>query len=335
MIFFNEMHQTLLLFFTFAGFLISILSILEKYLKPVASFCSFFGEGCRKTADFSLFGIPISWWGAVFYLALAVIIFIAKPLIFWIVMAALGIELTFIWIMISIKIFCIFCIFNAITVTGLVLLVLNPEKIWQALSTGLIFFLIFKYLLYIENVFSLKETRVPLERIRIKGSPSLGPDNAPVTVVEFSNYLCPACRAAHITAIKIKERFKGKIRWIFKDFPLQQHSGAKKMAIAAHCAGEQGKFWEYQDMLFASEGKTDTDLLKKYASDLALDLDRFDKCLESGRHLERIERDIENGKEVGISGTPTFIINEKMKAGASSFNKFKKIIEGELKKIKK
>ncbi|MCG8549625.1 MAG: thioredoxin domain-containing protein, partial [Desulfobacterales bacterium] len=96
---------------------------------------------------------------------------------------------------------------------------------------------------------------MPLSRVRVEHNFAAGPVDARVTIVEFSDYLCPACRKAHETTRRVREKYKGRIRWIFKDYPLKMHKGSKYLAMAARCAGEQGKFWEFQDLLFGSKSK--------------------------------------------------------------------------------
>ncbi|MGA6925523.1 MAG: vitamin K epoxide reductase family protein, partial [Desulfosarcina sp.] len=113
-----------------AGAAVSIVSALERHVRWIAAVCSLFGEGCRKTADFTLFNIPISWWGMAYYAALALAALIAKPWLFWLVMAGFGFELTFVWIMVAVGAFCIFCVLNAAVVAGLVWVVFDPALAW-------------------------------------------------------------------------------------------------------------------------------------------------------------------------------------------------------------
>lgn len=174
---------------------------------------------------------------------------------------------------------------------------------------------------------------LPGADIPIRNSPSMGPDDARVTIVEFSDYLCPSCRRAHERTQKIKDQYKGKIRWIFKDYPLRQHRNAREMAAAARCAGEQGKFWDYQDLLFASPRGMPIDrvILIKYADELGLDLNRFTQSLDSKKYMAAIEADIKDAKKAGVSATPTFIINGRMHVGSPSSEVFQRMIDGALK----
>ncbi len=176
----------------------------------------------------------------------------------------------------------------------------------------------------------LEEPRLPLVRVSTEHNYSLGPEDAPVTVVEFSDYECPVCRKTHENVVLIRERYEGKIRWVFKDYPLRQHRWAAKAAEAARCAGDQGKFWEYQDAIYASGKELNPEQLKFQAGQTGLDVERFQECLTSGRHAKAVERDREEGRASGITSTPTYIINGKYYPGAPSLERFIEMIEAEL-----
>jgi protein-disulfide isomerase len=180
----------------------------------------------------------------------------------------------------------------------------------------------------------LEEPPLPFSQVSIGQSPVWGPGDAPVTVVEFSDYLCPACRRVHKTTKEVKERYAGKIRWVFKDYPLKRHKGAKKLAEAAHCAGEQGRFWEFQDLLFAAEKELELEDLTAFARDLGLDNDRFVACYQSDRFKAQVEQHIKEARASGVSSTPTFIINGRLKPGGLLMEDFEKILEDELKKTR-
>ena len=448
-----------------AGLLVSIVSALENRVSWISAFCARFGDGCRRTQDFSLFRIPVSWWGIGYYTALAAAIPLAPAWIFWLVMAGLGFELTFLWIMAVIRAFCIFCALNAVVVAGLVWAVFDPERLWAGTTLALVLFLGSKVLLKWENqdemapspeahpedavaavdgdiitrgdlegrlaqpiyrlkqrIYRLKRERLeemirarllsmeadrrgisqealmeqvvreaagrqgeaapgecreeacplpgpsapaespddedeedairrfvdalkedhevsvwlekpllPKARVPIEGRPFLGPADAPVVVVEFSDPFCPACRKAHATTRAVKAAYADRVRWVFKDFPLEKHPGARQAAAAAHCAEAQGKFWEYQDRLFeAEEAPLDAEALRALAEELELDSGAFGQCLEEGRYTEQIAEDRADGKAVGIAATPTFIIDGEMISGALSEEVFKEKIEAAL-----
>lgn len=171
---------------------------------------------------------------------------------------------------------------------------------------------------------------MPLTNVTPGNSPSMGPRDAAVTVIEFSDYLCPACRKGHSTVKKIRDSYKDKIRWVFKDFPLSRHRGAKKMAAAARCAHEQGKFWEYQDLLFSADGKPTNEMLRSFAQKLGLDENQFNLCLSNDGHVRSINAEKARAKNSGISSTPTLVINGRLRTGVPSYDFLKKTIDAAL-----
>ncbi len=176
----------------------------------------------------------------------------------------------------------------------------------------------------------LEEPPLPHTRVALGDSPVQGPEDAPVTVVEFSDYTCPACRKAHEIAMEIREEFRGKIRWVFKDYPLERHQGAGTLAEAARCARDQGMFWEYQDMLFLSPVDPDERRLASLAEELGMDGDRFERCLQSGRHRGDVLADVRAAEEAGVEVTPTFIVNGRLHPGTPEPEAFRDLIESEL-----
>ncbi len=142
--------------------------------------------------------------------------------------------------------------------------------------------------------------------------PVLGDSDAPITIVEFSDFQCPFCARAFsdaVTQLKNNEIKDGKVKLIYKDFPLTSiHPFAQKAAEAAQCAFDQGKFWEYHDILFTNQNALDTTSLKKYASDLDLDTDGFNTCLDSGEKTKEVSDDLTQATASGGRGTPYFVI---------------------------
>lgn len=160
-----------------------------------------------------------------------------------------------------------------------------------------------------------------------------GDEDAKVTIIEFSEFQCPFCKKYYDEAYgKIIEEYvdTGKVRYVFRDFPLSFHANAQKASEAAECAHEQDKFWEYHDKLFKNQQSLDVDSLKKYAKDLGLDEDKFNACLDSGKYEQEVKDDFNDGVNYGVQGTPSFFINGKLIAGAQPFENFKVIIEEEL-----
>lgn len=165
------------------------------------------------------------------------------------------------------------------------------------------------------------------------GEPARGPENAPITLVEFADFQCPFCRRSHPTVEQLLEEYKDKVRYVFRDYPLSFHQRAFPASEAARCAGDQGKYWEYYDSLMEVSGDLSDADLKKRATDLGLDLAAFTACLESDRHEAAIRAGLEDGSAAGVSGTPSFFINGRMIVGAKPIHEFKTIIEEELARL--
>jgi protein-disulfide isomerase len=162
--------------------------------------------------------------------------------------------------------------------------------------------------------------------------PAKGPETAPITIVEFSDFQCPYCIRAEATVKDLLdlEKYKGKIRLVYRDYPLPSHHLAPKAGEAAHCAADQGKYWEMHDKLFAASPKLEVTDLKGYARELSLDGGRFDKCLESGEKAKVVQDHAKAGEEAGVRGTPAFFINGRLLSGAQPLESFKAIIDAEL-----
>jgi protein-disulfide isomerase len=160
--------------------------------------------------------------------------------------------------------------------------------------------------------------------------PSKGPDGAKITIVEFSDFECPFCVRAEPTVKQLLEAYPGKIKLVYRDFPLPMHPHAPKAAEAAHCAGDQGKYWEMHEKLFANSQKLAVGDLKGYAKDLKLDQAKFDKCLDSNEKAPVVDKNRKAGEEAGVTGTPAFFINGRSLSGAQPLDAFKKIVDEEL-----
>ena len=164
--------------------------------------------------------------------------------------------------------------------------------------------------------------------------PVLGDKNAELTIVEFSDYQCPFCaRFREQTLDQLKKEYidTGKVRFVYRDFPLSSiHPYAQKAAEASECADEQGKFWEYHDKLFENQQALDVASLKNYAAGLKLDAGKFAECLDSGRYADETAKDLADGSRAGVTGTPAFIIGSRQLSGAQPFSNFKAAIDAEL-----
>jgi protein-disulfide isomerase len=364
---------------------------------------------------------------------------VADPLVFWLVFAGVGFELTFVYILAAIRAFCIFCFANAFVVAALAVAVFDPAHVWRAVSAALAAFVASYALIWRENrsrlspekesppgargvyaevdgteitaeeverpisqqirakemeIYDLKKKRLEkilrplllrqeaeaqgktvealteeiaadagkaksgkavdryaaelekshevhiyLEKpeprrfstVEENGSPARGPKDAAVMVAEFSDYRCPACRAAKPTVQKIRKQYEDRVRWVFKNFPLPQHEGAEEMALAAHCAQDQDAFWKFHERLFEDDDiEAEPDSLAEAAEGLELDVEAFRRCLEDEKHRDRIERDRQEGMDAGIAATPTFIVNGRFLTGKPSFEEFSEVIEEEL-----
>ena len=160
-----------------------------------------------------------------------------------------------------------------------------------------------------------------------------GKESAPVTIVEFSDYECPFCaRFYSDTELQIREQYvkTGKVKFVYRDFPLSFHQNAQKAAEAAECAGEQEKYWEMHDALFEKGVQGGVSSFKQYARDVGLKTADFDKCLDSGQMAGEIRKDMSDGQRVGVQGTPAFYVNGQEISGAQPFGAFQQIIDAAL-----
>ena len=168
--------------------------------------------------------------------------------------------------------------------------------------------------------------------IKIGDAPVKGPASAKVTVVEFSDFQCPFCGRVNPTLKEIEDQYKGKIKIAFRNLPLPFHDKAHLAAEAALAANEQGKFWAMHDKLFANQQALDRPSLEKYAQEIGLNMNRFTAALDSGKFKDKVDSDAKEGAAVGATGTPTFFINGTRLVGAQPADKFKELIDAELKK---
>ena len=180
--------------------------------------------------------------------------------------------------------------------------------------------------------------------VRISGRPNLGRQDAPVTLVEFSDYQCPFCKRHFSTVYPVLKKDyidTGKLRYVFRDFPIASlHPQAKKAHEAAYCAGEQNRYWEMHDLLFENSQDLSVPALKGYATKIALNDDQFNACLESGKYAGAIDKEIAEATVAGVSGTLAFFIGPSgsgdkitgtLVSGAQPLARFTQIIEDLLK----
>ncbi len=172
-------------------------------------------------------------------------------------------------------------------------------------------------------------------KVDIGKSASKGPKSAPLTVVVFSDFQCPFCSRVEPTLKQLEKEYPGKVRIVWKNYPLPFHQNAKPAAVAAFAAGDQGKFWEMHDKLFENQQQLDRPNLEKYAQDLGLNMAKFKAALDSTTYSAQIEAEKNEGSAAGVNGTPATFINGRKISGAYPYPTFKKIADEELAKIRK
>lgn len=174
----------------------------------------------------------------------------------------------------------------------------------------------------------------PVVDVSAEGAPYKGPQDAPITIVEFSDFQCAYCKRVLPVLSQVMERYQGQVKLAFRDFPIASiHPHAQKASEAAHCAGDQGKFWEYHDMLFEKQDAIPQAKFADYAQALGLDVAAFQHCLDGRKYQEKVERNHADGVKAGVSGTPAFFINGRILSGAQPLEAFKAIIDEELDRL--
>jgi protein-disulfide isomerase len=187
---------------------------------------------------------------------------------------------------------------------------------------------------YVDELRKAASVEILLDRPRTQvaaAGPARGPADAPVTIIEFSDYQCPFCRRAEPTVKQVLDAYEGKVRFVFRHFPLDRiHPQARGASEAAACAAEQGKFWEYHAELFSGDGQLDRPALDAAAQKTGLDAAAFKTCVDERKTQALVEADVKDGEEAGVSGTPAFFINGIPLRGALPFEEFQKVIDEEL-----
>lgn len=180
--------------------------------------------------------------------------------------------------------------------------------------------------------------QILLDPMRIEvaeaGSPARGPESAPVTIIEFSDFQCPFCSRVIPTLDRVTKEYPDDVRLVFRQFPLHSlHPQAQKAAEASLCAHDQGKFWEMHDSMFANQSALAVADLKSAAEALELDAVAFAECLDTGAHADRVAADLEAGVAVGVTGTPALFINGRFLSGAQPYEEITKVIDNELSRV--
>lgn len=174
-------------------------------------------------------------------------------------------------------------------------------------------------------------TAPPVPRVELpRGDASRGPDDAPVTIVEFSDYQCPFCQRVEVTLGQLDALYPGKLRFEYRHFPLDFHPNALPAAVAATCAGQQERFWDYHNLLFENQKALSGPDLIDYAAQLELDSESFKSCINDEATVALVATDAEVGKAAGATATPTFYINGIVLRGAQGLDAFRTVIDQEL-----
>jgi len=198
----------------------------------------------------------------------------------------------------------------------------------------------------LQNQLPTKQPSLPL-KISEDNDPVIGDIDAPITIIEFSDFQCPFCARFHVQTLPIiMDEYinEGTVKIVFRDFPIQSiHPNALPASVAAECANEQGKFKEMHDILFEKQNEWNNQemnktmlLFNQYASEMQLEQEKFDSCLRNGKYIEEIKKDLDDGRAYGVSGTPGFFIGNDQIGfielkGAQPFESFKKVIDAQLK----
>jgi protein-disulfide isomerase len=163
------------------------------------------------------------------------------------------------------------------------------------------------------------------------GDPSIGPEDAPVTIIEFGDYQCPYCQSWYQqTFDQLMANYPGQIRFVYRDLPLPGHPESLPAAEAANCAGEQGDYWKFHDALYNGQYSLGRTAYEQYAADQGLDMAAFSACLDDHRYQDEIKADAADATRFGLNGTPSFVINGRILIGSRPFEDFKAIIDEEL-----
>ena len=174
---------------------------------------------------------------------------------------------------------------------------------------------------------NLSEPEPPILPVSADDDPSVGPANAPVTIVEFSDFQCPYCKLSVPLIKEILAKYPGKVKVVYRDYPGPNHPHALQAAEAAQCAGDQGKFWEYHDSLFDRQAPGTGWNFTELAKEIGLNQDAFATCLNTGRYREEVTKDLHDGLKLGVISTPTFFINGRPLVGARPFAEFQAVID--------
>ena len=324
-----------------AGAAVAVLSGMYESYGMFAQICAAFSDGCKQTLGFTLLGYRLWMLGAIYFVLLCASVFFLPAATVWLVGVGLGFEAELARTLVAMKAPCMFCIANGVFVVLSAAFVFRSRHFWQMLALALLSFIL------VQQGLTRPVPKAPAQAAQAAAAPKpdiaklpidrryvMGPDDAPVTVVEFSDYQCPGCKRVHESIKVVRPLYEGKIRWIFKDFPLQMHPFAARAAQAARCAGDQGKFWDYQDLLYAAQGDLPDDLLKQFGQQLGLNGEAFGQCLSTDKYKAAVEASIQDADNARVDRTPSFFINGEPLPGVPTLEGFKHLIDQALEQSK-
>jgi protein-disulfide isomerase/uncharacterized membrane protein/rhodanese-related sulfurtransferase len=324
------------------------------------------GSGCdavRASSYAHLFGVPLPAFGVATYTALVLLIFaevLVPPRLGRAIRYAVAgiscVGFLFSIYLTSLEAFvihawCAWCVVSALVVTGIFILSVfelrrpftptDPAAVIARVRTN--FVLCVVALLVGVPAFMMLSRHGELPRVPQASDQALAehlvrPDShitgnlqAPLALVEFGDFECPACGLSEEAARQVRAKYGERIRFVFRQFPLGKiHPPAEKAAEASECAGEQGKFWEAVEKLYTEQGDLSEDALKRYAAELGLDQNRFNQCLASGETAWRVNQDLADGRALGVRATPTYFIGQKRIESPLDFATFSQLVEQEL-----
>jgi protein-disulfide isomerase/rhodanese-related sulfurtransferase len=358
------MRKILLMALSLVGLFDSIY-LMWEYTSPAHPMVCM-GGGCdavRASAYSHLGGLPVPLYGVFMYGFLVLLLFL-YPLLptayarltQYFVLLVSGAAFLFSVYLTGIEAFvlhswCIWCVLSALLVTAIFLLSIaersrpaKPLEPAQALSAVQQNFalILFGFVLGVP-AFVMLTSRGSMPAVKPPSTQTVkthlvrpdtyfyGNPDASVTVVEFGDFKCPACRQAEIAAKKIREKFGDKIRFAFRQYPLiNVHAESEKAAEAAECAGQQGKFWQAVDMFYDHQQDLSLPAINRYAGEMGLNSQKFVACLQKGEMVPRVTRDLMDGQALGVHATPTFFVDGQMIVGPIRYPQFEELVENEL-----
>ncbi|HET9179585.1 MAG TPA: thioredoxin domain-containing protein [Terriglobia bacterium] len=359
------MRKILLMVLSLVGLFDSIY-LLWEYTSPAHPMVCM-GGGCdavRASAYSHLGGLPVPIYGVFMYAFLVLLLFL-YPLLpstyvrltQHVVMVVAGAGFLFSVYLTGIEAFvlhswCMWCVLSALLVTAIFILSIAdrshpPKSLEPAQALSLVqrnfALILFAFVLGVPAFIiltshgSMPPPKPPSNQavrnhLVRPDTHFYGDPNAKVTIVEFGDFKCPACRQAEVSARKIRENYGDRVRFAFREYPLVNvHAESEKAAEAAECAGQQGKFWQAVDMFYDHQEDLTLPAINRYAGEMGLDSQKFVACLQKGEMASRVDQDLMDGRALGVHATPTFFINGQMTVGPMPYPTFAQLVENELK----